>query len=324
MKKRYSFLTLVLLLMLLPLVANAKEAGIRGIAFPWVKDTPLWEGPMGNTEILAHVGKNEALLLIGPSEKGWQKVRYNRQEGFMYTRTLQCLTRENIELGWGEPARAGISLLSAPEEAANILCALAPGDLCYTVGVNDGFYKVLFGEHLGYVHSSQLNLTEIPYENQASTQVPRFFVQGQSTGLPVSMASLLGEKPKKADGTPVSGADFVEEAEKYLGIRYVHGGETPAGFDCSGLIYYVYNLLGYTVPRSVEAQSRCGHAVGNDLLKPGDLVFFATLGGKSPSHVGIYLGNGEFIHSPNARSKVRVDALSGYWKNVYISARRLT
>ena len=65
--------------------------------------------------------------------------------------------------------------------------------------------------------------------------------------------------------------------------------------------------------------------LGNDLLRPGDLVFFATLGGKSPTHVGIYAGNGQFLHAPNSRSKVSYgDLTSGYWLKCYIGARRLT
>lgn len=310
--------------MLLPLGANAKEAGVRGIAYVWQDGVPLRESPGYSGETIVKISRNEALLLLGSPQKGWQQVQYNGDTGYLLTGSLTVLTRENIELGWGVPMGDGVSLLSAPEEAAKALCALKPGDRCYTVGINDGYYKVLFGDWLGYVHSSQLELTEIPYENQASGHSPRFFVQGQSTGYPVTMASLLGEYPQKEDGTPVTGADIVAETESYLGIRYVHGGESPTGFDCSGLTYYVFNKLGYTLPRSVEAQSRSGYAVGNDLLKPGDLVFFATLGGKHPSHVGIYVGEGQFLHSPNARSRVSYgDLTKGYWLKTYVGARRV-
>ena len=150
-------------------------------------------------------------------------------------------------------------------------------------------------------------------------------MEGLSTGIAPSAQALSGQKPLKASGEPVTGADILAETEQYLGIRYVHGGESPKGFDCSGLIYYVLRTLGYSAPRSVAAQARMGTPVGNDLLQPGDLVFFATLGGKTPTHVGIYAGDGQFLHAPNSRSKVSYgDLTSGYWLKCYIGARRLT
>ena len=322
MRKR-NVLTLALLLMLLPSLVFAKEPGIRGIAFVRTQNAPLREADNWNAQVVETVPKGDVVLVLESGKNGFWKVQHNDTEGFMASGQLTELSRENIELGYGEAAFDGASLLSAPEEAAEVLVSLRKGDRCYTVGVNDSYYKVLFGENLGYIHSSQLELTEIPYENEASNSTPLFFVQGQSTGIPVSAAALRGEKPKKADGTPVTGADILKEAEQYLGIRYVHGGETPKGFDCSGFTYYVFNSLGFTLPRSVEAQSRCGQAVEDDLA-PGDLVFFATNGGKTPSHVGIYAGDGQFLHAPNSRSTVSYgDLTKGYWMEKYIGARRL-
>lgn len=322
MRKRNIF-TLALLLMLLPSLVSAKEPGIRGIAFVRAAEAPLRENDNWNAQAVEKIPKGDVVLVLESGKNGFLKVRHNDAEGYLAAGQLTELSRENIELGYGKAKIQGASLLCAPEEAAEVLSSLQKGDRCYTVGINDGYYKVLFGDNLGYIHSSQLDLTEIPYENGASKKSPLFFVQGQSTGLPVSAAALRGEKPKKADGTPVTGADILEEAEKHLGIRYIHGGETPKGFDCSGFTYYVFNCLGYTLPRSVEAQSRCGAAVEGD-LEPGDLVFFATNGGKAPSHVGIYAGNGQFLHAPNSRSTVSYgDLTKGYWKEKYIGARRL-
>lgn len=322
MRKRTIF-TLALLLMLLPSLVFAKEPGIRGIAFVRTQNAPLREADNWNAQVVETVPKGDVVLVLESGKNGFWKVQHNDTKGFMVSGQLTELSRENIELGYGEASFDGASLLSAPEEAAEVLVSLGKGDRCYTVGVNDGYYKVLFEENLGYIHSSQLALTDIPYENEASAKPPFFFIQGQSTGIPVSAAALRGEKPKKADGTLVTGADLLEEAEQYLGIRYVHGGEPPKGFDCSGFTYYVFNSLGYTLPRSVEAQSRCGQAVEGD-LSPGDLVFFATNGGKTPSHVGIYAGDGQFLHAPNSRSTVSYgDLTKGYWMEKCIGARRL-
>ena len=318
-------LTGMLLFCLLPLGAAAQEAGIRGIAFVNYETLRLREEPNTNSKELAKAQRNEAVLILNKGKGGWYRVSYNLQEGYMLGGYLRILTKENVELGYGQVIPEETVLYTQPDPQSEELCGLVQNDRCYTIGVNDGWYKVIFGEGIGYIPSPLLELTEVPYENAASSVSPKFFVEGLSTGIAPSAQALSGQKPLKASGEPVTGADILAETEQYLGIRYVHGGESPKGFDCSGLIYYVLRTLGYSAPRSVAAQARMGTPVGNDLLQPGDLVFFATLGGKTPTHVGIYAGDGQFLHAPNSRSKVSYgDLTSGYWLKCYIGARRLT
>lgn len=318
-------LTGMLLFCLLPLGAAAQEAGIRGIAFVNYETLRLREEPNANSKELAKAQRNEVVLILNKEKGGWYRVSYNLQEGYMLGGYLRILTKENVELGYGQVIPEETVLYTQPDPQSEELCGLVQNDRCYTIGVNDGWYKVIFGEGIGYIPSPLLELTEVPYENAASSVSPKFFVEGLSTGIAPSAQALSGQKPLKASGEPVTGADILAETEQYLGIRYVHGGESPKGFDCSGLIYYVLRTLGYSAPRSVSAQARMGTPVGNDLLQPGDLVFFATLGGKTPTHVGIYAGDGQFLHAPNSRSKVSYgDLTSGYWLKCYIGARRLT
>ena len=318
-------LTGMLLFCLLPLGVFAQEEGIRGIAFVNYETLRLREEPNTNSKELAKAQRNEVVLILNKGKGGWYRVSYNLQEGYMLGGYLRILTKENVELGYGQVIPEETVLYTQPDPQSEELCGLVQNDRCYTIGVNDGWYKVIFGEGIGYIPSPLLELTEVPYENAASNVSPKFFVEGQSTGIAPSAQALSGQKLLKASGEPVTGADILAEAEQYLGIRYVHGGESPKGFDCSGLIYYVLRTLGYSAPRSVAAQARMGTPVGNDLLQPGDLVFFATLGGKTPTHVGIYAGDGQFLHAPNSRSKVSYgDLTSGYWLKCYIGARRLT
>ena len=318
-------LTGMLLFCLLPLGAAAQEAGIRGIAFVNYETLRLREEPNTNSKELAKAQRNEVVLILNKGKGGWYRVSYNLQEGYMLGGYLRILTKENVELGYGQVIPEETVLYTQPDPQSEELCGLVQNDRCYTIGVNDGWYKVIFGEGIGYIPSPLLELTEVPYENAASSVSPKFFVEGLSTGIAPSAQALSGQKPLKASGEPVTGADILAETEQYLGIRYVHGGESPKGFDCSGLIYYVLRTLGYSAPRSVAAQALMGTPVGNDLLQPGDLVFFATLGGKTPTHVGIYAGDGQFLHAPNSRSKVSYgDLTSGYWLKCYIGARRLT
>jgi cell wall-associated NlpC family hydrolase len=106
-------------------------------------------------------------------------------------------------------------------------------------------------------------------------------------------------------------------ALRYLGVQYVWGGASPSGFDCSGLVMYVYAQLGVQLPHYAAAQYTYGVAVAQDQLQPGDLVFFDAL-----DHVGIYIGGGQFVHAPHTGDVVKISSLAEFG-SAYVGARRL-
>ena len=107
-------------------------------------------------------------------------------------------------------------------------------------------------------------------------------------------------------------------AMRYLGTPYVYGGASPAGFDCSGFVMYVYAQVGVSLPHNAAAQYGYGTPVSRSDLQPGDLVFFNGLG-----HNGIYIGGGQFIHSPHTGDVVKISSLSGWYTSTWVGARRL-
>ena len=107
-------------------------------------------------------------------------------------------------------------------------------------------------------------------------------------------------------------------AMQYLGTPYVWGGASPSGFDCSGFIMYVYAKVGVSLPHNAAAQYGYGMPVSRDQLQPGDLVFFNGLG-----HNGIYIGGGQFIHSPHTGDVVKISPISGWYSSTWVGARRL-
>jgi cell wall-associated NlpC family hydrolase len=107
-------------------------------------------------------------------------------------------------------------------------------------------------------------------------------------------------------------------AMQYLGTPYVWGGASPGGFDCSGLVMYVYSQVGVSLPHSSYAQYGAGVPVSMSDLQPGDLVFFDGLG-----HVGIYVGGGNFIHAPHTGDVVKISSLSGWYASSFVGARRI-
>ncbi|MBU3636722.1 C40 family peptidase [Polynucleobacter sp. es-MAR-4] len=126
--------------------------------------------------------------------------------------------------------------------------------------------------------------------------------------------------------TSVGTEDISIAAVGLVGVPYRYGGNNPkAGFDCSGLIVYVYNKsANIKLPRTIQEMSNRGQSVDNGPPAPGDLVFFNTTGAKY-SHAGIYVGQGRFVHAPSAGGTVRLEYITTpYWAARFTEARRLT
>lgn len=142
-----------------------------------------------------------------------------------------------------------------------------------------------------------------------------WLAEENSTEINYPNSANLSSKPKTMAST----------ALKFLGVKYRYGGEGPGqGFDCSGLVAYAAEKsLGLKLPRTASAQAQQGKAINKAELQRGDLVFFNTMGRKF-SHVGIYLGDHKFVHSPRTGAKIRIESMNvAYWKNRYNGARRI-
>lgn len=165
-------------------------------------------------------------------------------------------------------------------------------------------------------------------------QLPRltllvaFGLLGACAGTPPSAPPPFQSSVVIDDALSIPAADDVLfRALGLVGTPYRYGGNTPdGGFDCSGLIGFVYrDAVGIQLPRSTrEMISLPAPQVARDALRSGDLVFFATGGGRQVSHAGIYVGEGRFVHAPSSGGTVRLDSLSSaYWQNSYLQAKRV-
>jgi len=130
--------------------------------------------------------------------------------------------------------------------------------------------------------------------------------------------------PARELAPSVGGGSVVSVAMQYRGARYVFGGTTPAGFDCSGYVYYVLSRAGKPVSRGMWGQYNAGGHPGRGALQPGDIVFFQNTYMAGLSHNGIYIGNGQFIHASDPSSGVKVSSLSeAYWASRWFGATRV-
>ena len=199
---------------------------------------------------------------------------------------------------------------------SNMNNAVRLTEMLRTKGINayhfrheSGLYKVRFGNYASR-HAARRRAEEL----RAIGMITEFYLVG-----PRDFTALYRSPNDRANLRN----EIVKTAKQYIGVPYRWGGESPrTGFDCSGLTMVVYRLNGLDLPRSSRQQWRAGTAVSRNQLAEGDLVFFATSGGSTVSHVGIYAGNNEFVHAPRRGQKIKVSSLSGrYYKARYVGAR---
>ena len=153
---------------------------------------------------------------------------------------------------------------------------------------------------------AQLQASQLASQRAALRQARMGDVASQLT------SGYVGNLPPERYGASVG------IAERYLGTPYVWGGASPSGFDCSGLVMYVYAQLGISLPHYTGSQWSVTQPISQSSAGPGDLVFFAGLG-----HVGIYIGNNEFIHAPHTGASVEIDSLTGWYSSEYYGATRI-
>ena len=172
-----------------------------------------------------------------------------------------------------------------------------------------GLYKVRFGNHPSY-DAARYEAETL----QKQGVIRRFFI--------VTPENYAAAKIKHS-GRGDLRRELVATARRFLGVPYRWGGEDRKnGFDCSGLTMVSYRLNGLNLPRNSRAQFKAGRYVSKKNLQPGDLVFFATKGGKRVTHVGMYAGHGKFIHAPRTGKTVRVASLSSrFFKRTYVGGR---
>jgi len=222
--------------------------------------------------------------------------------------------------GWAEINKDRINIRSAPSTSAKRITIVDCWTKVQVLGRQGDWSRVrLQNGRIGWVLNRYLSPTKPPQTKQvakASTQKRTQQAKPASKSTPSraeAVASVSGETPSA-----------VRRALAYLGTRYRYGGSSSRGFDCSGFTSYIYRRHGINLPHSASAQYRIGKPVSRSELQSGDLVFFRTRGQRI-SHVGIYIGNGKFVHASSARGRVRIDTLdSGYYKQRYVGARRIT
>lgn len=240
--------------------------------------------------IIATVSEGTALIVEADTGSGWYKVNYDGESGYMSADYLSFSeTMDLTAQGWVDGS--DVRMRAAAGTDSEIVRVTTYGESVEILGVDGEWYKVSAGGQTGYIRGDYVSFTE-PDPSQAPA------------------AGSIGEQ-------------IVAFAEQFLGTPYVWAGSSPSGFDCSGFVSYVFKNFGYTVNRTAASMYTNGVAVDKSELQIGDAVFFAS-SSESIGHVGIYIGDGEFIHSSSGCGYVTISGLDeSYYSRMYVGARRI-
>lgn len=235
----------------------------------------------------------------------------------------------------GYVSASGLRVRKEPTTSSEELDILTLNDKVTIIGEVDGWYQIEYNDEVGYVSAKYVSDTRVSDTTSRGGVDRTSQTKQENTSSTVSNESqntisneaqnTASEETDSNSTTGTTGEAIVAYAKQYLGYKYVSGGSSPSkGFDCSGFTTYVFSHFGISLSRTSSGQSKNGVAVERSNLSLGDIVIFKNSSKNAIGHVGIYIGDGNFIHSGNSKTGVIITALSSsYYKTRYVGARRV-
>ncbi|CEN79520.1 C40 family peptidase [Paraclostridium sordellii] len=261
------------------------------------------KGPGTNYSIITSLNKGTKVGYISESN-GWTKVNYNGTIGYMSSNYLGTIDSNsggnNSESNEDSTVKSEkqvtgsrVNFRKGPGTNYSVITSLNKGTKVGYISESNGWAKVNYNGTIGYMSVNYIGA--------------------------VNSNSGAGES-----GTSQGADAVISLAKQQLGKPYVWGAEGPSSFDCSGFTQYVFkNAAGKNLPRVSKEQSKFGQSVNKSNLQKGDLIFFDTDKDGVVNHVGIYMGNNEFIHASSGGKKVIISQLNSYYNSAYTNARRV-
>jgi cell wall-associated NlpC family hydrolase len=278
-------------------------------------DVRLREGPGTDAKIKTELDKGEVFCKLA-EKKGWVKLASSASGVNGWVKAEYVKKTEKTLSRAFEVSGEDVNFRASPSVDAEVISQLPNGAKVNVFGRNEKWTYLAFGAQKGWMYSQYLSPSGAGKAEKA-----------RDAQLMAKNKDYSRPSWKKVGGTSI-GSRLIDGALAMKGTPYVWGGESDSGVDCSGLIYKLLTDNGADASclprRASEQMAQIGLAVEKEDLEPGDLVFFSTYK-PGPSHVGIYLGDGDFIHASSARHQVAISNLSeAYYKRTFCGARRIT
>ena len=243
---------------------------------------------------------NSRVSVVEKSD-GWYKISFSGKTGWVNSDYIKVLPTK------GKINANGVNFRTAAGTSGEVIDSLKQGTSVEILDTLSGWHKVKVGSKTGYIATQFVTVADTTVKSSRST----------------TAATLSEADVDSSDNSLVS--KVLAYAKQYVGVRYVYGGKSPSGFDCSGFVGYVYKKFGIKLNSSAASMYSNGTKVSKSALKAGDLLFFDASSRKASGvidHVGIYMGGNKFIHASTSNGKVLVQSLSEY-QGTYIGAKRV-
>jgi len=305
----------IIITSILPVFSSANGVIAWGAANVGGNNVRIRSGPGLTHSTIANANKDEVVIIIERTNSEWNKVNYHGTIGFMSVSFLERRREAANFNKSGSVSGNNVSLRERPSTNSTRLSSHNSGTQMSIIGINNGWYKVTHGSQTGYIRSDLMTILPkgtVVSNSAANTSAASTTQQASTRVTPVAQAP----SPNIERGQQI--ADF---AKGFVGYKYVYGGASPSkGFDCSGFTSYVMAQHGIRISRTASAQYRDnGTHISKSDLVAGDLVFFSS-NGRTVTHVGLYIGNGKFVHASSSRVGVIITNLTD---RQYFGAKRI-
>ena len=304
-RKKFFPACMILFLLSFVLIGSASAAAL-GVGTVNVEALRLREEATTESKTLLTAYQEETVVVLEEVNEEWYKASCKGTEGYMFKEYLHLEVEREIDLGYGR-VRDVDSILNVRSGAGTgfeRIGTLNKDAVVKIAGISGGWYHIVGNLCTGYVSSDYIELCEPPVTTETQEEV--------KSG---------SENPGNAATDAI-----IEYSKQFLGTPYVYGANGPDGFDCSGFTKYVFAHFGYSLNRSASGQLDNGKEVALSEIQPGDLVFFIYDGATTrASHVGIYIGNDQFIHASTGSKQAVVisQLLGGSYQRTIVGVRRI-
>lgn len=277
------------------------------------KGEKIYTIPLINSNTLIILEENEEVTVL-TEINGWVYVSSEKIEGWVRKEKLKDVN-EKQKVGY--ITSNSVNFRKQPNSDGETISKLTKNKEVVILEETNGWKKVEVNNQVGYVSAEYVSDKKVTTTSRSSSY--------RKASTKTKQVTTNNSKETKTTnvGTNPKASEIVEFAKKFVGSKYVYGGSTPSGFDCSGFTQYVYKNFGYSLSRTSSGQASDGTGVSKSSLQPGDIICFSgSSKSKKVTHVGIYIGNGKFVHAANSRKGVIISNVDGAGF-YYVCSRRI-